>query len=528
MEIVFFLGAAATAADAQSLIARYRAADLDAVLREVVGYWDDVLGTVQVKTPDRSMDIMLNRWMLYQTLACRMWARSAFYQASGAYGFRDQLQDGMALALSRPALTRAHLLRAAARQFVEGDVQHWWLPPSGQGVRTRISDDRSWLAYAAAHYVETTGDIAVLDEPVPFLEGQALRSGEHDAYFQPTIADESACLFEHCARGLDRSLGVGEHGLPLIGTGDWNDGMNRVGEMGKGESVWLGWFLHATLAAFAPLAKARDQQARAAKWLAHTAALRTALEREGWDGDWYRRGYFDDGTPLGSSTSGECRIDSIAQSWGVISAAADPARALRAMAAVDEQLIRGDAGLALLLTPPFDRTPLDPGYIRGYPPGVRENGGQYTHAAAWSVIAFAVLGQGDKSADLFSLVNPINHTSTRADVQRYKVEPYVVAADVYSVAPHVGRGGWTWYTGAAGWMYRAGIEGILGFRLQGAFLLLAPCIPKAWPRFEIVFRYRSALRDCGREPPWRQPWSRLRRAGRQGAAGRPDPSSADG
>ena len=501
VEIVFFLGAAATAADAQSLIARYRAADLDAVLREVVGYWDDVLGTVQVKTPDRSMDIMLNRWMLYQTLACRMWARSAFYQASGAYGFRDQLQDGMALALSRPALTRAHLLRAAARQFVEGDVQHWWLPPSGQGVRTRISDDRSWLAYAAAHYVETTGDIAVLDEPVPFLEGQALRSGEHDAYFQPTIADESACLFEHCARGLDRSLGVGEHGLPLIGTGDWNDGMNRVGEMGKGESVWLGWFLHATLAAFAPLAKARDQQARAAKWLAHTAALRTSLEREGWDGDWYRRGYFDDGTPLGSSTSDECRIDSIAQSWGVISAAADPARALRAMAAVDEQLIRGDVGLALLLTPPFDRTPLDPGYIRGYPPGIRENGGHYTHAAAWSVIAFAALGQGDKSADLFSLVNPINHSSTRADVQRYKVEPYVVAADVYSVAPHVGRGGWTWYTGAAGWMYRAGIEGILGFRLQGAFLLLAPCIPKAWPRFEIVFRYRSARYEIAVENP---------------------------
>ena len=501
VEIVFFLGAAATAADAQSLIARYRAADLDAVLREVVGYWDDVLGTVQVKTPDRSMDIMLNRWMLYQTLACRMWARSAFYQASGAYGFRDQLQDGMALALSRPALTRAHLLRAAARQFVEGDVQHWWLPPSGQGVRTRISDDRSWLAYAAAHYVETTGDIAVLDEPVPFLEGQALRSGEHDAYFQPTIADESACLFEHCARGLDRSLGVGEHGLPLIGTGDWNDGMNRVGEMGKGESVWLGWFLHATLAAFAPLAKARDQQARAAKWLAHTAALRTSLEREGWDGDWYRRGYFDDGTPLGSSTSDECRIDSIAQSWGVISAAADPARALRAMAAVDEQLIRGDVGLALLLTPPFDRTPLDPGYIRGYPPGIRENGGHYTHAAAWSVIAFAALGQGDKSADLFSLVNPINHPSTRADVQRYKVEPYVVAADVYSVAPHVGRGGWTWYTGAAGWMYRAGIEGILGFRLQGAFLLLAPCIPKAWPRFEIVFRYRSARYEIAVENP---------------------------
>ena len=501
VEMTFLLGQAATAADAQSLIARYRVADLDAVLREVVAHWDEVLGAVQVKTPDRSMDLMLNRWLLYQTLACRVWARAAFYQASGAYGFRDQLQDGMALALSRPALTRAHLLRAAARQFVEGDVQHWWQPPTGQGVRTRISDDRVWLAYAAAHYVQTAGDFAVLDEPVPFLEGQALRPGEHDAYFRPMVADASACLFEHCARGLDQSLGVGDHGLPLIGTGDWNDGMNRVGEHGKGESVWLGWFLHATLTAFAPLARARGEEARGAQWLAHAAALRTALERDGWDGDWYRRGYFDDGTPLGSSTSEECRIDSIAQSWSVISGAAEPTRAVRAMAAMDEQLIRRGEGLALLFTPPFDRTPLDPGYIKGYPPGIRENGGQYTHAAAWSAIAFAALGDGDKSAELFSLLNPINHTSTRADVQRYKVEPYVVAADVYSVAPHVGRGGWTWYTGSAGWLYRAGLEAILGFRVQGAVLSLAPCIPKAWPRFEIVFKYRSARYEIAVENP---------------------------
>jgi len=495
VELVFFLGQTASATEAQSLLVRYRSIDLDTVFRTVVQYWNDVLGIVQVKTPDRSLDVILNRWLLYQTLVCRMWARSALYQASGAYGFRDQLQDGMALALSRPALTREHLLRAAHRQFIEGDVQHWWLPSNGEqspgaGVRTRITDDRVWLAYCTAHYVEATGDIAVLDERVPFLEGQALRPGEQDAYFQPVISDDTAPLFEHCARALEQSLSVGEHGLPLIGAGDWNDGMNRVGEMGRGESVWLGWFLHTTLVAFAPLAKARSQRSRETQWLTHAAALRHSLE-EAWDGEWYRRGYFDDGTPLGSATSAECRIDSIAQSWSVISGAADPIRAARAMAAADSHLIRRGAGLALLFTPPFDRTTLDPGYIKGYPPGIRENGGQYTHAATWSVIAYALLGQGNNAWELFSLLNPINRTSSRADVHRYKVEPYVVAADVYSVAPHVGRGGWTWYTGSAGWMYRAGLEGILGFRVQGTSLLLTPCIPEKWPRFEIVFKYCS-------------------------------------
>ena len=490
-EIVFLLGEATDAGSAQALVEQYRSADLEAVFLTVVAHWDRVLGTVQVRTPDRSMDVILNRWMLYQTLACRMWARSAFYQASGAYGFRDQLQDAMAIAVSRPVLAREHLLRAAGRQFTEGDVQHWWLPSAGQGVRTRIADDRIWLAYATQHYVETTGDAAVLDETVPFIEGQALGPDEHDAYFQPSTADETASLFEHCARALDQSLAVGTHGLPLIGTGDWNDGLNRMGELGRGESSWLGWFLHATLVSFAPVANARGETARGTRWLAHAEALRDALEREAWDGGWYRRGYFDDGSPLGSAASDECRIDCIAQSWSVMSGAADPARAAEAMAAVEQRLIDRDGGLALLFEPPFDRTPRDPGYIKGYPPGIRENGGQYTHAATWSVIAFAQLGQAEKAAELFSMLNPVNRATTRADVHRYKVEPYVVAADVYSVAPHVGRGGWTWYTGSAGWMYRAGLEWILGFRVRGSCLQLEPCIPAHWPGFEIAFRYRD-------------------------------------
>jgi cyclic beta-1,2-glucan synthetase len=504
-QVVFFLGEADDAAAAQSLLMRYRHADLDEVFREVIEHWEQVLGMVQVKTPDRSLDIMLNGWMLYQALACRIWARTAFYQASGAYGFRDQLQDGMALAVARPDLTREHLLRAGGRQFIDGDLQHWWLPPvsagsTGQGVRTRISDDVVWLAYCAIQYIGTTGDAGVLDEKLPFLEGRALQPEEHDAFFMPGISDETATLFEHCARALDHGLQIGEHGLPLFGTGDWNDGMNRVGEKGKGESVWLGWFLHATLVSFAPVAAARGEQARATRWLAHAAALQKSLERA-WDGDWYRRGYFDDGTPLGSASSAECRIDSIAQSWSVISGAADPGRAARAMANVDSQLVQQDAGLVLLFTPPFDHIPHDPGYIKGYPPGIRENGGQYTHAATWAVIAKAILGQGTQAAKLFSLLNPISHTSTRADVQRYKVEPYVVAADVYSVAPHVGRGGWTWYTGSASWMYRAGLEWVLGFRVRAGKLLLAPCIPTDWPQFAIVFRHASARYEILIENP---------------------------
>jgi cyclic beta-1,2-glucan synthetase len=441
VEIVVLLGQADQAEDARALLARYRGADCDAVLAEIARYWDGVLGAVTVKTPVRAMDIMLNGWLLYQTLACRIWARAGFYQASGAYGFRDQLQDGMALVAVRPDLTRAHLLRAAARQFEEGDVQHWWLPHSGQGVRTRISDDRAWLATAVAHYVDATGDAAVLDEPVRFLEGQLLKAEEHDAFFQPTVSDHAAPLFEHCARALDHSLATGAHGLPLIGTGDWNDGMNRVGERGEGESVWLGWFLHAALMAFAPLAEARGQSGRAAIWRTHAGALAEAIERDSWDGAWYRRGYFDDGTPLGAFASAECRIDAIAQSWAVLSGAGRPDRAAQAMGEVARQLIRPQDGVALL----------------------------------------------------FALLNPINHARTRAEVLRYKVEPYVIAADVYGQPPHVGRGGWTWYTGSAGWMQRAGIETILGLRVRDGVMSLDPCIPRRWSGYELRLRHGAAI-----------------------------------
>lgn len=501
VEVSAFLGQAKTLEAARALVTHYRAANLDTVFHEVTQYWQDCLGTIAVQTPDRAMDILLNSWLLYQTLACRVWARSAFYQASGAYGFRDQLQDGMALLLVKPDLTRAHLLRAAARQFAEGDVQHWWLPSTGQGVRTHISDDHIWLAYATAHYIAITGDTGILEENVAFLEGPLLQLEQHDAFFQPTVSQHTSTLYDHCIRGLQHGMRVGNHGLPLIGTGDWNDGMNRVGELGQGESVWLGWLLHATLSAFMPLAIARNNHAQAKQWQSHANQLKAALEKAGWDGDWYRRGYFDDGTPLGSSSSTECQIDAIAQSWGVISGAADPARAAHAMASVADRLIRTNDNLALLFTPPFDQTPLEPGYIKGYPPGIRENGGQYTHAAAWSIIAFAMLGQGNAAAALFARLNPVNHTSTRANVHRYKVEPYVMAADVYSVYPHAGRGGWTWYTGAAGWMYRAGIESILGLQLRGESLHFAPCIPTTWPGFTIVYNHPSARYEITVENP---------------------------
>jgi cyclic beta-1,2-glucan synthetase len=487
---LLLLGQADTPADARALIERYRAADFDALLAGVRDQWQAITDPIQVETPDRGFDIMMNGWLLYQTLACRTWARAAFYQASGAYGFRDQLQDAMALGIAQPQLLREQILRAAGRQFTEGDVQHWWLPHSGQGVRTHISDDRVWLAFVTAHYVQLTGDRDILDEMLPFLDGPALPPERHDAFFEPTTSGESASLFEHCRRGLEGAK-LSPRGLPLIGTGDWNDGMNRVGEHGRGESVWLGWFLHMTLMSFAPLARERGELALAGTWLALAARLRAAIEQYGWDGEWYRRGFFDDGTPLGSAQNDECRIDAIAQSWGVISGAANPQRAARAMESLESHLLKRDPPLALLFTPPFEKSRQEPGYVKAYPRGIRENGGQYTHAGVWTLIAFALQGKAERAMEMFHMLSPITRAPTRADAQRYKVEPYVVAGDVYGEAPHEGRGGWTWYTGSAGWLYRAGLEWILGFRLHGSQLTLAPCVPASWPGFTIRYRHRG-------------------------------------
>jgi cyclic beta-1,2-glucan synthetase len=493
-EVVFLLGEVDDIDAARQLVRRYREPGRAATtLQEVQSRWDDLLGTVQVRTPDPAVDLLANRWLLYQVLACRYWARSGFYQSGGAYGFRDQLQDVMALVHAAPEYSRAHILRAASHQFLEGDVQHWWHPPTGRGIRTRISDDPLWLTFVASYYVAATGDVSILDQSVPYLQAPPLKSGQEDDYGLAAVADSPGTLYEHCLRALDRvdHQGVGAHGLPLMGTGDWNDGMNRIGSQGRGESVWLAWFEIANLGQFAAIVESRGDSDRAAILRRRAETLRAAVEANAWDGDWYRRAYFDDGTPLGSAQNAACRIDSIAQSWAVLSDAAEPSRARQAMQSADESLVDREGRLILLFTPPFDDEPIDPGYIKGYLPGIRENGGQYTHAATWLVWGFARLGQGLRAFELLEILNPIRHAQDPQGVDRYKVEPYVVAGDVYGRPPHVGRGGWTWYTGSASWLYRTILEAILGLYRRGDRLIIDPRIPPEWPGFEIAYRFRT-------------------------------------
>jgi len=494
-ELVFMLGVGGRRnADASGIVQQYNgSAAAAAAFEKVRDHWDHTLGAIRIQTPDASLDVIANGWLMYQTIACRLWARSGYYQSGGAFGFRDQLQDAMAMIHTEPHLLREHLLLCAAHQFVEGDVQHWWHPPSDRGVRTHCSDDFLWLPLATHRYVIGTGDRSVLTETAPFLEGRLLKQEEESYYDMPGRSSQSADLYEHCVRAIKRGLRFGEHGLPLIGTCDWNDGMDRVGNEGKGESVWLAFFLYEVLQRFAEVATVYGDHAFATTCYNEALTLARNVEEHAWDGQWYRRAYFDDGTPLGSHTNDECQIDSISQSWGVISGAANPERTASAMKAVDERLVRRDYGLVQLLDPPFDDGVLNPGYIRGYVPGVRENGGQYTHAAIWTAMAFAKMGDTERAWELLRMINPVQHGATADSAALYKVEPYVVAADVYAVSPHIGRGGWTWYTGSSGWMYRLIVESLLGVTLAGDRLTLAPRLPADWPGFSLDYRYRETV-----------------------------------
>ena len=493
-ETTFRLGAGRNLAEVQGLIRRFRLADASrSALETVWAHWSRTLCAVNVDTPDPAVNVLANGWLLYQTLSCRLWGRTGFYQSGGAYGFRDQLQDVMALVHAEPALTREHLLRAAARQFKEGDVQHWWHPPTGRGVRSHSSDDYLWLPYVTCRYVACLADSGVLDEMVPFLDARHVKPEEEAYYDLPNRADESAPLYQHCVRAIEFGLKFGAHGLPLMGSGDWNDGMNRVGKDGSGESVWLAFFLYDVLTRFAPLARAHQDPAFADRCLAQAQLLQQNIEAHAWDGEWYRRAYYDDGEALGSQANTECQIDSLPQTWAVISGAGEPSRTRRAMQAVDQRLVRGEAGLIQLFDPPFDTSPRDPGYIKGYIPGVRENGGQYTHAAIWTTMAFALMGDSERAWELFGLLNPIHHSASPTQTAIYKIEPYVVAADIYALAPHTGRGGWSWYTGSAAWMYRLLIETMLGVNLEGDHLRLTPLMPAAWETYKIHYRYRQTI-----------------------------------
>ncbi|MFZ3130130.1 MAG: glycosyl transferase family 36, partial [Desulfosporosinus sp.] len=488
--VYILLGEGTTPAEVQVILNKFGQADrIEEEYSKVRKVWADLLGQVQVHTPDQGMDVMLNGWLLYQTLGCRLWARTGLYQAGGAYGFRDQLQDALALLHTRPEITRAQILLHAAHQYKEGDVQHWWHEETKRGIRTRFSDDLLWLPYTVARYIEHTGDEQILEEDVLFLEDLALCDEETERCTETKSAETGANLFEHCRLALSQALKFGSHGLPLMGGGDWNDGMNEVGREGRGESVWLGWFICLILRDFTGICVGRQADELADYYRKAASDLTQALDEYGWDGQWYRRAYFDNGQPLGSIGNNECRIDAIAQSWSVLSGAAPENKAYLAMQAFERELVDREHGLARLLTPPFQHTAPSPGYIQAYPPGVRENGGQYTHGVIWSILAWAKLGEGDKAWELFQMLNPVNHTRTLNEVRQYKVEPYVMAADVFTETHNLGRGGWTWYTGAAGWMYQAGLEGILGITRRGERLYLQPCIPKDWPEYEVTYRW---------------------------------------